>query len=38
MLSISNLLGTRDEIRMPARMILIPSFENHELGRNNHQI
>lgn len=37
-LSITNPLGTSDEIRMPVRMVLIPSLENRKLGRKNHQI
>jgi hypothetical protein len=37
-LSITNPLGTRDEIRMPARMVLIPPLENRKLGRKHHQI
>ena len=37
-LSITNPLGTSDEIRMPARMVLIPPLENRKLGRKHHQI
>jgi hypothetical protein len=37
-LSITNPLGTSDEIRMPARMVLIPPLENRKLGRKYHQI
>lgn len=37
-LSITNLLGTSDEIRMPARKVLIPPLENRKLGRKHHQI
>jgi hypothetical protein len=32
-LSITNSLGTSDEIRIPARMALIPPLENRKLGR-----
>jgi hypothetical protein len=32
-LSITNPLGTSDEIRIPARMALIPPLENRKLGR-----
>jgi hypothetical protein len=31
-LSITNPLGTSDEIRIPARMALIPPLENRKLG------
>jgi hypothetical protein len=37
-LSITNPLGTSDEIRIPARMALIPPLENRKLGRQNHQM
>ena len=37
-LSITNPIGTSDEIRMPARMVLIPPLENRKLGRKHHQI
>jgi hypothetical protein len=37
-LSITNPLGTSDEIRIPARMALIPSLENHKLGRKIHRM
>jgi len=37
-LSITNPLGTSDEIRIPARMALIPPLENRKLGRKNHQM
>src|ERR1700729_3569451 len=37
-LSITNPLGTSDEIRMPAPMVLIPPLENRKLGRKHHQI
>jgi hypothetical protein len=32
-LSITNPLGTSDEIRIPARMALIPPLENRKLGK-----
>jgi hypothetical protein len=37
-LSITKPLGISDEIRMPARMVLIPPLENRKLGRKNHQM
>ena len=37
-LSITNPLGTSDEIRIPARMALIPSLENRKLGGKIHQM
>jgi hypothetical protein len=37
-LSITNPLGTSDEIRIPARMALIPSLENRKLGRKLHRM
>jgi hypothetical protein len=37
-LSITNPLGTSDEIRTPVRMALIPPLENRKLGRKNHQM
>ena len=36
--SITNPLGTSDEIRIPARMALIPSLENRKLGRKLHRM
>jgi hypothetical protein len=33
-LSITSPLGTSDEIRIPARMALIPPLENRKLGKN----
>lgn len=32
-LSATNPLGTSDEIRIPARMALIPPLENRKLGK-----
>jgi len=37
-LSITNPLGISDEIRIPARMALIPSLENRKLGRKLHRM
>ena len=37
-LSITNPLGTSDEIRIPARMALIPPLENRKLARQNHRM